>query len=437
MKRFLLLLLFGWLMFEASSSLLAQSRYVADSILAFARSEIDTLCSPTLAGRGYVGNGHQKAAQYLSERFEQIGLRPRGDLGTYTQSFPIQINLATAVSATLGDQEMKAGINLIVNRFSGSGSINTHVTDIGYGLKPKANIRNKIVLFREGFPPKIANNSKKKARYKDLSRPIQRISAILEFKPAAIILVKEKLTMGFSRETGPVPIIEVLASDLPKSFRTASIEVHAGMQKIQTQNVLGLIRGSEKPDSVLVISAHYDHLGKLEEAIFSGANDNASGTSMLLSMAEHFSQPENSPSHSLLFLAFGAEETGLLGSQYYVTQDPKIPLSKMKFLLNLDLMGNGVDGIMAVGGKDFPTFFDQLLDLNESLKAVPRVRARKNAPNSDHYFFLQNGVPGFFIYTEGGPKHYHDVYDNETTIELSKYVEVRDLLIRFLEQIME
>lgn len=421
------------------TDLLSQSSSSSASteILQKARREVDTLCSASFAGRGYIEDGHKKAAEHIAKRFREMGLSPRGDFGQFQQTFGIHINLPEKVSASLGPTEMKAGKNLIVNRFSGSGSINTRIIDLGYGLKPKARVRGKIALFRDGFPPSIANDSKKKEQYKDLSRPIQRIQSILAYKPAAIIVVKEKLTMGFSREAGDIPIIEVLASDLPGKFKRGSLEVQSGMKRIRTQNVLGLIRGTTNPDSVVVVSAHYDHLGKVSEAIFPGANDNASGTAMLLSMADYFSKKENQPSHSMLFIAFGGEETGLLGSQHYVSRDPKIPLSKMSFLLNLDLMGNGVDGIMAVGGKDYPTFFDQLVELNEELNAVPRVRARKNAPNSDHFFFLQNGVPGFFIYTEGGPRHYHDVYDNPSTIQLSKYVEVRELLIRFLEKIMK
>lgn len=425
------------LSFFLITPLFSQNDLSPDEVLAKARAEIDTLCSPTFAGRGYIGNGHLKAANYLTQRFKEIGLQPKGDRGGYLQRFSIQINLPTAVSASIGGKELEAGKNLIVSRFSGSGSITARVVDLGYGLKAKPTVKGKIALFRDGLPEKIANNSKKKERFKDRMRAIQRIQGIMDYEPAAIIVVKEKLTMGFSREEGPVPIIEVLASDLPKSCKTASISVSSSMQRINTQNALGYLEGSTKPDSVIVISAHYDHLGKLEDAIFTGANDNASGTSMLLQMAEYFSSPTHRPAHSMLFIAFGGEETGLLGSQHYILQAPTVPLSQMKFLLNLDLMGNGIDGIMAVGGKDFPSYFDQLVALNDTLKAVPRVRARKNAPNSDHYFFLENGVPGFFIYTEGGPKHYHDIYDNPSTIVLSKYVEVRGLLLRFLEEVME
>ncbi|MEM6805045.1 MAG: M28 family peptidase, partial [Bacteroidota bacterium] len=164
-----------------------------------------------------------------------------------------------------------------------------------------------------------------------------------------------------------------------------------------------------------------------------GANDNASGTSMLLSMATYFSQAEHQTKYSLLFIAFGGEETGLIGSSFYVNEQALVPLAQTKFILNLDLMGNGIEGIMAVGGKDFPQYFEKLQVANEEMKAVPKVRSRKNAPNSDHYFFLLNGIPGFFIYTLGGPPHYHDILDNPDTIVLSRYVEVRNLLIKFIE----
>ncbi len=195
--------------------------------------------------------------------------------------------------------------------------------------------------------------------------------------------------------------------------------------------MIGLIPGTTHPDSFVIVSAHYDHLGQVSEAIFTGANDNASGTSMLLSMGEYF--VTNPLPYTLVLIAFGGEETGLIGSDYYANRSPTVPLARIRFILNLDLMGNGIDGITAVGGRDFPVLFDKLVQLNETQQAVPQVKSRSNAPNSDHYYFLEKGVPGFFIYTLGGPTHYHDVNDNPSTIELSRYVEVRQLLIAFLE----
>ncbi|MEL6653308.1 MAG: M28 family peptidase [Bacteroidota bacterium] len=203
------------------------------------------------------------------------------------------------------------------------------------------------------------------------------------------------------------------------------------MTQINSQNVICQVRGTEQPDSVIIVSAHYDHLGMQGSSIFPGANDNASGTSMLLSMVEYFvKHPQR---YTMVFIAFGAEETGLIGSNYYVNRSPVVALSQTRFILNIDLMGNGIDGITAVGGRDFPNYFERLVALNDTMQSVPKLKSRSNAPNSDHYFFLKNGVPGFFIYTLGGPPHYHDINDNPSTIVLSRYAEVRELLIKYLE----
>ncbi|MEO0469145.1 MAG: M28 family peptidase [Bacteroidota bacterium] len=403
-----------------------------EGLLKQARIWVDTLTSDFMAGRGYVEAGHKKAADFLTKNFQQFGLKPVPG-HPFHQGFRIPMNRITDATLSLNGTEVAVGKSFIVYRYSASGSAEGKVVNLKYGLKPKASVRGKIVLIRNGWPPSIANDSDKRAKYKDLARIDQRIAAILPFKPLAVIVIQPKLTMAFAREQLPIPVIEILSSDAPRNIKTARLSVTAKLERVPSQNVIGWIEGTEAADTAIVICGHYDHLGKLSSAIFPGANDNASGTTMLLSMARYFAQ--HPLKYSIMVIAFGGEETGLVGSRYYVEEEPWVPLDQIKFLLNLDLMGNGIDGIMAVGGKDFPDRHRQLVDLNTEIEAVPKVKSRKNAPNSDHYFFLANGVEGFFIYTLGGPPHYHDVNDTADNLVLSKYVEVRQLLIRFLEKI--
>lgn len=377
------------------SLLRAQSDYVAE-----ARREVDTLCSPYMAGRGYIGDGHRRAAEYLAGRFQEVGLTPLQS-GTYLQGFPIRINLIKDARLTINGQALEPGADFIVHGASGAGTVT------GKGKK------NKVLLIRQAHPDSIARAMSKGA--------------------SALLIVQDKLTASFSDESLPIPIIEVRSAALPAAIKSISLSVAASLTDIRTQNVLGLVRGRVCPDSVVILSAHYDHLGQLGPAIFTGANDNASGVALLLSLAEYFADPAHQPRCSILFIAFGAEETGLNGSRYYVQQAPLHPLSRTRFVLNLDLMGNGTEGITAVGGIEYPAHFQRLVALNDSLKAVPKINARKNAPNSDHYFFLQKGVPGMFLYTLGGPKHYHDVNDTPANLELSKFTEIRGLLVAFLE----
>jgi aminopeptidase YwaD len=415
---------------------LAQSTLAErDAILAFARAEVDTLCSPYLGGRGYLGEGHLRARDYLQNRMLELGANPPGKAKpSMVQAFPIRINLPSQAKLSLDGQPMQAGRDFIVNRYSGSGKAQrAKVKDLGYALEELGNLSDRVVIFRAGFPPDIANDSEKRKPYESLSRIEQRVERLLPEQPAAIIVLQNKLTAGFTRQRFPRPVLEVQIDSIPSKIKRASFDIQTELTQVASANLMAVVPGTQRPDEYVVLTAHYDHLGQYEDAIFTGANDNASGVAMLLSMMAHLAQ--HPLDRSVLFIAFGGEETGLLGSRHYVYEDPVVPLDRMAFLLNLDLMGNGDEGIMAVGGKDYPDYFDRLTALNDSLDLVPTLRARSNAPNSDHFFFLRNGVPGFFVYTLGGPPHYHDVNDTAANLLLSRFVEVRELLLRFLREV--
>jgi hypothetical protein len=410
-----------------------------EAIMATARRDVDTLCSPGFAGRGYLDDGHTKAATYIARRFQELGLRPAGggaidNATSYFQPFTIRTNVIREAEISLNGSLLEPGADFIVASISPAGTEKGCVYDAGYGLEKEGKMKGKIVMLREGFPESLSKEAVKEPPYKDLARPDQRMRLLMESKPEAFIILKKKLTASFSADLFSVPVIEIQEDSLPAKFKKAALDIEGGLTDIRSQNVAGLIPGSLYPDTVILICGHYDHLGRLDDAIFTGANDNASGISLLLSLAEYFAKPENRQSYSLVFIAFGGEETGLVGSRYYATESPLFPLANTRFVLNLDLMGNGVDGITAVCGIDFPDLYDKLVSLNDELQAVPLVKARANAPNSDHYFFAQQGIPSLFIYTMGGPPHYHDINDTPANLEFSRFTELRTLFIRFLSE---
>ncbi len=420
-------------------SVLTAQQISPSPLVEAARTEVSALCTEEMAGRGYVDGGHKLAADYLSERFQEIGLTEvpgsGADQTPYQQSFLIRINLVSDATLQLGNTTYTPGDDFIANALSGAGEGTYKIKDLGYGLKAKASVRGKVAIIRDGWPEEFTNNTGKKAKYSSMAQTTDRIAALVPYEPAGIIVLKKKLTASFRSDKLAFPVLELKKDLYQKGNKQAKLSAAASVEVVRTQNVIGMLEGSVSPDTVIVICGHYDHLGKLGPAVFAGANDNASGIAMILSMAEHFAQPENQPRYSLLFIAFGAEETGLAGSRYYVENDPRISIKRTHFVLNLDLMGNGIDGVTAVGGKDYPKHFDQLVAVNEEIQAVPKVKSRANVPNSDHYFFLEQGVPGFFIYTLGGPPHYHDVNDTPANLEFSKFEEVRELLIRFIERL--
>jgi len=195
--------------------------------------------------------------------------------------------------------------------------------------------------------------------------------------------------------------------------------------------VAAYIKGTEQADSFFVFTGHYDHLGNIgKNNYIAGANDNASGIAMLLSLSEYYIK--NPPKYSVLFIAFAAEELGLLGSEYFVKNE-SMDVSKIKFLINLDIVGGGSKGIQIVNSSIFNDAYQLMHTLNEKNNYLPQIKLRGERKNSDHWYFYEKGVPSFFIYTLGGPPHYHDVFDIAETLPLTAFEGLHNLITDFIE----
>jgi Zn-dependent M28 family amino/carboxypeptidase len=242
----------------------------------------------------------------------------------------------------------------------------------------------------------------------------------------------DKLTWGVATVQDDYTVFQVLKSSLPEEPKHYGANLDARRVKdFMSENIIGMVPGTEKPDSFLVVSAHYDHLGKLgKEAIFCGANDNASGVALMLDLARQIAAKPLR--YSVLFIAFAGEEAGLLGSAHYV-KNPLLPLEQIRFLINLDQLGTGDEGIMVVNATEFPNEWKILDDINRQNGWLSQIGQRGKAKNSDHYYFTEAGVPAIFIYTLGGIKAYHDIYDLRETLPLTKTEEVGKLILEFFK----
>lgn len=213
----------------------------------------------------------------------------------------------------------------------------------------------------------------------------------------------------------------------PKT-RTRPPIVTAGYQ---SQNVCGYIPG--EVDTMIVFTAHYEHLGMNGDTIFYGAHDNASGTAAVMDLARMFNLHRGH--YTYVFLLFGGEESGLIGSRYF-TDNPLVELSKVKLLINIDLFCGGSEGLMVVNANSRETshFVDQLQHINDERGFAAKIARRDNAANSDHYFFTPH-CPAIFIYTLGGPMGgYHSPTDTCDACGLGNYHNFMMLLRIFLEQ---
>jgi hypothetical protein len=249
------------------------------------------------------------------------------------------------------------------------------------------------------------------------------------------VSVKNKLTWSVASIISGRTLIEIDKKALYKSLKNIQVNIqNEFIPEFSASNVCGMVKGTVKPDSILLFTAHYDHLGGMGKSIyFPGANDNASGISLLLSLAKYYAA--NPQPYSIGFICFAGEEAGLLGSKYFI-ENPLTPLSNIVFLINLDLVGTGDEGITVVNATEFPPEFKLLNQLNDSLKYLVKINARGKASNSDHYWFTEKGVHSFFIYTLGGTKAYHDVNDISDTLPLNEYEDLFKLITRFSEKLI-
>lgn len=200
-----------------------------------------------------------------------------------------------------------------------------------------------------------------------------------------------------------------------------------------SENIWAYIEGSEKPNELIVISAHYDHIGIENGEIYNGADDDGSGTVALLEIAQAFSiakKQGNGPKRSILFLHVTGEEHGLLGSSYY-TENPLFPLSNTITNINIDMIGrhdafhNDSSNYVYLIGSDYLSTDLYKICENANKNYVNLFLDYKyndkNDPNhfyyrSDHYNFAKNGIPSVFLFT-GVHADYHKATDEVDKIE--------------------
>ena len=203
------------------------------------------------------------------------------------------------------------------------------------------------------------------------------ISQYAEFQPI-IELVNKKFTWSVSSIRQGSLHLKIQSSAIQNQTDGLEIKINIYNRFLNnhiSRNVFGMIESRKKAKSTVMLTAHYDHLGRLgSETFFPGGNDNASGVAMMLSVAQRF---KNKPlrNTNILVVAFAGEEIGLLGSKY-LSEHPVTPLNKIKFQLNMDIMGSGEKGITAVNGKVFTKEFKKLQKMNKRLKAVSVVKSR-------------------------------------------------------------
>lgn len=438
------------------------------------------LASPEFEGRLTGTPGHDLAVRYASERFRAAGLRPGGTDGSFLQPFTIEANEVTGPIELRIEYEgwsgapYRFGRDYVARGFSGSGRVeDASVVFVGYGLVDTetgwddyagVDATGKVALMFMGTPPGAGDWGEK-------SRPRFKASLAAERGARAILLIDDPGEgaispivsvyhgmEGVQQEDMPQlsvrnRIADDLLSGLPHSATSlrshiadtqrpfpleletrVTLEVGAQYTSERTTwNVVGWIDGSDPSlsDEYVIVGGHLDHVGRQGDVIFQGAQDNASGSVMVMSMAEAMARSAVKPRRSVAFVLFAGEELFLLGSEYFASHAPR-PITDAVGMMNLDMVGTG-PRLRMDGGATTPIFQQFAVDADrlyggfdladsEPTPAVPGA--------SDHTAFINAGVPTVYFHSSGAQGRAHTAEDLPEGIDYDAYY--RTALVLYL-----
>jgi Zn-dependent M28 family amino/carboxypeptidase len=250
------------------------------------------------------------------------------------------------------------------------------------------------------------------------------------------------------RKTG-TPENKIAASFIATRFKKLGIKSYApnylqpfsfknrNTEEIQGANVVGYVPGKKK--DVLVISAHYDHIGVINGEVFNGADDNASGTAGLMFMAAYFTK--NKPNHTLIFAAFDAEEMGLQGSKAFVASPP-VSLDNIRANINMDMISHNDKSELYVSGTyQTPAFREYLPKSLGTLQLIPGHDDPKSGNDdwtnqSDQGSFNKKGIPFLYFGVEDH-KDYHKATDEYKTINKPFFIRAVEVIKQVVKKMDE
>lgn len=432
----------------------------------YLQTHLSVIASDEMEGRETATEGQRKAAAYIVEQFKRIGLKP-GNGNSYEQFFPVYQDSLVSASLKIYNHNFA-----LPTHFNVPSSIRTNqklkISELvfaGFGLTDSVtndfaglDVKDKWVLFIEGRQRDISDPT----IYRWFG-PASTFSKLAAIKKAgargALVITRNLPAQSFNKTPMYVhqstddfvyfPITMEAAASLltipvntfsdlqyiPRKRYTTDLAVSIAKTKqvLQSSNVIGVLEGGAKKDEYVVLSAHYDHLGKHNGKIYYGADDDGSGTTAVIAMAEAFAEAArkgNRPERSIIFVAVSGEEKGLWGSEYY-TANPTCSLEKTSANLNIDMVGridpaykgDSLNYVYVIGDDKLSS---DLRPLTDSIKNVVAMEVDRrfndvNDPNrfyfrSDHYNFAKNGVPVIF-YFNGTHPDYHKPSDTVEKIQ--------------------
>ncbi len=418
-------------------------------------------------GRETATEGQRKAAAYIEKDFASLGLQP-GNKGSYQLYYPVFQDSMAGASVEINGYLFRPDEDFAAN-ISSNYNCTLYGSDIvfaGYGISDSSrddykglDVRGKIVLLLDGLPSGYLQSRTSRRQF----NPYGKQDAAQKNGAIAVLVMQKDFPRKGVANKGNMYLSAYKKTIRPNTFyisekmgraimgddyttigngnvqaKTYSANIMLQFNKVtaelQSSDVLGYLEGTDLKDELVVISAHYDHLGKRDTVIYYGADDDGSGTVSVLEIAEAFTKAKSAgkgPRRSILFLANSGEEKGLWGSEYY-SDHPAYPLDKTTVDLNIDMIGridpNRKEGdstnyVYVVGDDKLSTDLKPISEATNKKYTKLELDYKFNDPKdperiyyrSDHYNFARKGVPIIF-YFDGIHKDYHRPTDTPDKI---------------------
>lgn len=437
-----------------------------------------TFASDEFEGRDTGSKGQKMAVEFLKNHYVNLGIPSPLTGGNYFQNVPLQRFKSTNIDLSINDVSFENYTDVVSVSSTPSQTISaTDIVYAGYGIESDnyssydgLEVKGKIVLIKAGEPKNpdgtyVTTGAKEDTKWSVGRQALASKREVAQDKGVKALIYMDEaflsMVSGFAKaaaqsgagrlslkanqeemayllineKVGNALLANISTDDESKTITTnLNINMTNDSEDVNSENVLAFIRGSEKPDEIIVLSAHLDHEGIKDGEIYNGADDDGSGSVALLEIAEAFKLAENAghgPKRSILFLHVTGEEKGLLGSSYYTDISPVFPLENTVANLNIDMIGR-IDPkregdrnyVYLIGSDKLSTDLHNVSeDANDKYTNITLDYTfnDENDPNrfyyrSDHYNFAKNNVPVIF-YFNGTHDDYHRPSDTPDKIE--------------------
>jgi aminopeptidase YwaD len=417
--------------------------------------EFNRTLAKDFAGRLTGDTGYTQAATWVANQFHQWNIKPYNSNGTYLQPFAAPFTRFQSAAMTVQTRGSSDSISFLSRTleiekdflpllYSDSGSINAECVFAGWGIcapelqyddYKNLNVRGKIVLCFRGTP--VPNDSpfqhydehrvrmqtaKEKgavALFYIYEHPIANpngdhiagfLSSIVSYKTAELILSEKGWKASALRDS-------LERTKHPFSFLTQTKVNYTIKAQYHSNgigyNILGYIEGTDPKlkKECIIVGAHLDHCGTHAGITFAGANDNASGSAVVMTIAQACSKLKTPPKRSIVFALFGGEEMGLLGAKYLSKNIPS-PFTSVKAMVNFDMVGEG-DGA-GCGYSADPAWLKAVIDYaGSTTHVIKEMNAIKHigVSTSDFAEFYKEGIPCLSLYSNGPHLSYHQSGD--------------------------